>query len=248
MLTRSGLYREDFLLKETDCTIVSDHLPALRASRVSIARHRRELEVFIRGNPVFQYALNPLRVDEGPEVAMLMAEASRRCGVGPMAAVAGVLADLAVRDMLEAGASVAVVENGGEASVASDRPINVALRAGETPLSNRVGFRIEGSPIGLATSSGVFSHALSLGEAEAVTVFAENAGVADAAATAICNAVEGEAEREVIELAIKLGLTFEGVKGVLVLFGGHVGMGGEVPSLMKIDPDEVDSRFRMEVG
>ena len=46
-------------------------------------------------------------------------------------------------------------------------------------------------PIGVATSSGRFSHALSFGDAEAATVFCKNASLADAAATAVGNVVKG---------------------------------------------------------
>ena len=41
-----------------------------------------------------------------------MALAAQKAGVGPMAAVAGAIADLAVEDMKRLGCEVAVVENG----------------------------------------------------------------------------------------------------------------------------------------
>jgi ApbE superfamily uncharacterized protein (UPF0280 family) len=201
----------------------------------AISRQRSELEDYIRANPVFKFALRPITVDEGPEVVRLMSEAARLAGVGPMAAVAGVLADLAVEEMLRAGAKVAIVEDGGEASIATDRPIDMALKAGDALLSKRVGFRLDSS-MGVATSSGLFSHALSLGEAEAATIFADNAGIADAAATAVANAVKGEARQEVIEEAIDLGLSIRGVHGVFILFKGLVGMGGELPAIIGVDP------------
>ncbi len=151
-----------------------------------------------------------------------------------MAAVAGVLADLAVEDMVSSGAKLAVVENGGEAFAVSDTPINVALAAGDSPLSKRIGFRLEDFPIGFATSSGLYSHALSLGEAEAVTVFAVNAGVADAAATAVGNLVKGEDWRKAVERGIAKALSIEGVKGALILYRGLVGKAGKIPEIVKV--------------
>jgi ApbE superfamily uncharacterized protein (UPF0280 family) len=207
----------------------------MEAATSSIRRQRNELEEYIQVNPVFKFALRPLSVEDGPDVAKLMSEAARLAGVGPMAAVAGVLADLAVEEMLRAGAKVAIVEDGGEASIATDRPIDVALKAGDTPLSERVGFRIDSS-MGVATSSGLFSHALSFGEADAATIFADNAGIADAAATAVANVVKGEARQEVIEEAIDLGLSIRGVRGVFIMFKGLVGMGGEIPTIIGVDP------------
>ena len=233
-----GLHRLKYQLRESRCTIITDRPEALSAAVSGIKGHRAELEAYVQRDPVFQLVLDPIDVVDGPEVAMLMAEASRRASVGPMAAVAGVLADLAVREMLGAGARVAVVENGGEACFHSDRPMDIAIQAGETPLSRRVGFRLEEFPVGVATSSGLFSHALSFGEAEAATVFAENAGIADAVATSVANVVKGDDEKVVVEEAVDLGLSIEGVQGVFIIYRGHVGLGGEVPTIISVNPDE----------
>jgi hypothetical protein len=233
-----GLRRLKLQLKESRCTIITDKQEALEAAVSSIKSHREKLEEYIIQFPVFKMALGPIELEEGPEAARLMAEASRRAGVGPMAAVAGVLADLAVSDMLVTGAKVAVVENGGEAYLVSERPIDIAIQAGKTPLSRRVGFRLEEFPIGVATSSGLFSHALSFGEAEAVTIFGENAGIADAAATTVANVVKGEDEQKTIEKAVELGISIEGVQGVFIIYRGHVGLGGKLPTIMGVTPEE----------
>jgi ApbE superfamily uncharacterized protein (UPF0280 family) len=218
--------------------LITDNQEALDAAVSAIKRHRIDLEKFIQKSPILQYALEPIKFEEGPKVVKLMMEASKHAKVGPMAAVAGVISDLAVIEMLETGAKVAVVENGGEAFVVSNRPIDIAIQAGETSLSKRVGFRLEKFPIGIATSSGLFSHALSFGEAEAATVFAENAGIADAAATAVANIVKGDGEKKIIEDAIALGLSIKGVKGVFILYRDFVGLGGEVPTIINVDPDD----------
>ncbi len=93
---------------------------------------------------------------------------------------------------------------------------------------------MEKFPIGVATSSGLFSHALSFGEAEAVTVFAVDAGVADAAATAVGNLVKGDDCRRAVERGIKEALGIEGVRGVFILYRGIVGKAGQVPQLIKV--------------
>ena len=233
-----GLHRAKYQLKESQCTFITDSPEALKTAESALRSHRTELENYIKDNPVFQLALDPIEVDKGPEAVKLMAEASKSAGVGPMAAVAGVLADLAVEELIRAGAKVAVVENGGEAYFISDKPIDIAIKAGETPLSKRVGFRLKEFPVGVATSSGLFSHALSFGEAEAVTIFAHNAGIADAAATAVANTVKGDNEESVVEAATELGLTIEGVRGVFILYRGYVGLGGEVPTIIRVTPDD----------
>ncbi len=227
-------YKRGFNYKETRCTITADSEAAMEVAKSSIERHRGQLERYIRDHPKFLHSLGPVHVSKGPAIARLMAEAAERAGVGPMAAVAGVLADLAVEDMVSSGAEMAVVENGGEVYAVSNTPINVALAAGDSPLSKCVGFRLEDFPIGVATSSGLYSHALSFGEAEAVTVFAENAGVADAAATAVGNVVKGEDWRKAVEFGIAKALSIEGVKGVLILYRELVGKAGQIPKIVKI--------------
>jgi len=233
-----NLFKKVFQFKETNCTILSDKEGAISKATSSIKYHRKELEKYIRNNPKFLYSLQPVPVKDGPLIVKLMAEASEKANVGPMAAVAGVLADLAVRDMTPAGSKVAVVENGGEVSAVSNRPIDIALLAGDSPLSKQIGFRLKEFPVGVATSSGLFSHALSFGEAEAVTVFAVNAGVADAVATAVGNLIRGEDCRGAIERGINEALSIEGVRGVFILYKGIVGKAGQVPQIIKVSPEE----------
>ena len=229
-----NLFKQAFQFKETNCTIIADDESAINTAVSSIKYHRKQLERYIQDHPKFLYSLQPVPVIKGPRIVRLMAEASEKANVGPMAAVAGVLADLAVEDMALAGSEVAVVENGGEVSAISNQPIDIALSAGDSPLSRQIGFRLEKFPIGVATSSGLFSHALSFGEAEAATVFAVNAGIADAAATAVGNLIKGDDCRGAVEGGIKEALGIEGVRGVLILYRGIVGKAGQVPQLIKV--------------
>jgi ApbE superfamily uncharacterized protein (UPF0280 family) len=231
-----NLIREAFSLKESQGTVIADKQEGIRAAKDSIKRNRRRLEAYIKTNPKFFHTLEPVPAPNKPLVAKLMAEAAEKANVGPMAAVAGVLADLAVKDMLCAGCEVAVVENGGEISAVSNEPIDVAVAAGDEPLSKRFGFRLTEFPIGVATSSGRFSHALSFGEAEAVTVFCKKAGLADAAATAVCNVVKGEDCQAAIQAGINKALSIQEVKGVLIIYKGSVGTAGKAPQIIKVSP------------
>ncbi|UCE57668.1 MAG: UPF0280 family protein [Candidatus Bathyarchaeota archaeon] len=233
-MNQKKLFKKAFQFKETNCTIIADDENAVRTAVSSIKHHRRQLEKYTKKNPRFLYSLQPIPAVKGPRIVTLMTEASAKANVGPMAAVAGVLADLAVEDMILAGNEVAVVENGGEVSAISNQPIDIALLAGDSVLSKQIGFRLQSFPVGVATSSGLFSHALSFGEAEAVTIFATNAGLADAAATAVGNLIKGNDCHRVVEQGIEEALDIEGVKGVLVLYNGIVGKAGQVPQLIKV--------------
>ena len=229
------LFKEDYTYKDSVCHIVSDIEAGLKTAKESIERNYQELELYIRSHQKFFYTYDPIPPPDKPVVVNLMALAAQKANVGPMAAVAGVIADLAVSDMQKVGCKVAVVEDGGEIAAVSNRPVDVALAAGNEPLSKHFGFRLTEFPIGVATSSGRFSHAFSFGDAEAATVFCRDAGLADAAATAVGNVVKGSVE-EGIEAGIKRGLSIPGVLGVLVLYQGKVGTAGKIPQIIKVEP------------
>ena len=159
-----------------------------------------------------------------------------------MAAVAGALADLMLESMKSKEddnfipAKIALVENGGEIAIDSEDSLNIALYAGVNQLNLNLGFMIQKKdcPIGIGTSSATIGHAISLGEADAVTIFAQNATLADAAATRIANLVKGDD----IEKSIKKGLDavddIDGVMGAFISREDKVGQTGKIPQLIKI--------------
>jgi ApbE superfamily uncharacterized protein (UPF0280 family) len=230
----SKLIKEAYTIKESQCTLISDSQAAIEAAKESIQRSRFELELYVRANPKFLYTLTPIPAPEKPLVAKMMAEATQKADVGPMAAVAGAIADIAVQDMLKTGCQVAVVENGGEIMAQSNQPVDVAVAAGDEPLSRRFGFRLTEFPIGVATSSGRFSHALSFGDAEAAIIFCRDATLADAAATAVGNVVKGEDAQAGIQAGIDRGMSIEGVEGVMVIYKGEVGTAGKIPQIIRL--------------
>lgn len=230
------LFKDSFQLQESLCTVITDKPEGIQTAKDSINNHRSTLQEYIKNHPRFFQSLDPVPVPTAPLVATLMAEVAQKANVGPMAAVAGVLADLAVKKMLSDGCKVAVVENGGEISAVSSTTIDVAVAAGDEPLSKRFGFRLSEFPIGVATSSGRFSHAFSFGDAEVATVFCKNAGLADAAATAVCNIVKGANYQAAIQAGINKALSIQGVEGVLIIFKGFTGTAGKIPEIIKVDP------------
>ena len=231
----TNLFKEVFCLKETQCTIISDKASAIQRAIESIKMNRKSLEAYAEINPLFLRSLEPLPVPSNPLVAKLMAKAAEKANVGPMAAVAGVLADLAIRTMRATNCKIAIVENGGEISAFSNEPVDVAVSAGDDPLSKHFGFRLTDFPIGIATSSGRFSHALSFGDAEAAVVFCKDAGLADATATAVCNMVKGVECQAAIRAGIAKALSISGVLGVLILYEGSVGTAGKIPQIIKVN-------------
>jgi ApbE superfamily uncharacterized protein (UPF0280 family) len=217
--------------------VKTDSYAAAQAALQTIVKNLRSLERYIIEYPEFLISLEPVTVvDPAPEVVHRMSSAAETADVGPMAAVAGALADLAVEAMTAEGAEVTVVEDGGEISVGNDARLDIAINSGRSPLSGRLGLRIlqRDLPVGVATSSGTTGHALSFGSADSATVIAQNAALADAAATAVCNAVKGDDPDSSIRRGLEAAQRISGVRGALIVRGDHVGTTGQLPSLIRI--------------
>ena len=79
-----------------------------------IIRQRTILEDYIVRQPEFKTSLVPLRpLADAPEIAVRMCQAGMDVGVGPMAAVAGAIAQYAAEAAVNAGENDVIVENGG---------------------------------------------------------------------------------------------------------------------------------------
>jgi len=231
------LYRSRRGIEEANLLILSDLPRGIDVAVESVSAHMKELKGYLELNPSFRLALLPLDVEgPAPRVVTMAASAATGAGVGPMAAVPGALADLAVARMQEIGCDVSLVENGGEISAASERPILVAIYAGQSPVSGRFGFFLEKGdfPIGIATSSATVSHALSFGEADAAVVVSESAALADAAATRVCNAVRGKDVRASVEEGLRTAVKVPGVRGAIVVRSSHVGVVGALPRIVAL--------------
>jgi ApbE superfamily uncharacterized protein (UPF0280 family) len=191
-MARTGLTGFRVAVKETDLWVlaVRDFSPEVREL---VIQERRQLEAYIAGHPGFLTTLVPWPEDPyAPPVVREMVQAAAACGVGPMAAVAGTLAARVGRPLTDMSPEV-IVENGGDIFLAITHPATVALFAGKSPLSHRVGLAIDPalSPLGVCTSSATVGHSLSFGRADAACVLAPSPALADAAATALGNRVQG---------------------------------------------------------
>ena len=95
--------------------------------------------------PIFRAGLNskhPLcRIADdpfAPPLVQAMLQAAAACNVGPMASVAGAVADFVGSELLKHSGEV-IVENGGDIFFKISRSITVGIFAGASPLSERVG-------------------------------------------------------------------------------------------------------------
>jgi len=201
-----------------------------------IVRQRRILEEYIACQPEFKTTLVPLDVRaEAPEVARRMTWAARRAGVGPMAAVAGAMAQLAAEAALAAGAKEAIVDNGGDIYLKAVEPVIVALGTGTPKLAGRLAFSIEPeeTPLSICSSSGKMGHSMSFGLCDLATIVAKDGALADAAATEAGNLVKTVDD---VDAALERVLRIEGVAGVLLVKDDRVGLAGHLPRLIKTQP------------
>lgn len=213
-------------IKETDLYILADRNLVKEAYEIT-ARVRKDLENFIQKDPLFRKSFSPYKIiDSAPPIALEMMAAGHRAKVGPMAAVAGAIAEYVGLDLLKYSCNV-IIENGGDIFLSSLQVRRVSIFAGGSPLSGQLALVIEPeeTPLGICTSSGTVGPSFSYGKADAVTILSPSTALADAAATAIGNVVKTE---EDIPQALELAKKIDGVKGVVIIKGKKVGAWGHV--------------------
>jgi uncharacterized protein len=225
-MARPGLVGFRVAVKETDLWVLAARDCSAEV-RELVVQERQQLEAYIAGHPDFLTALAPWPRDPfAPPVVREMIDAAAVAGVGPMAAVAGALA-ARVGGQLASSSPEIIVENGGDIFLAIRQPATVALFAGKSPLSHRVGLNIDPglSPLGVCTSSATVGHSLSFGRADAACVLAPSAALADAAATALGNRVQGS---ETIAPALSWAATLPEILGAVIIVGEKLGAWGRV--------------------
>ncbi|MCF7956962.1 MAG: UPF0280 family protein [Phycisphaerae bacterium] len=221
---------QTFIHKEAVFRICSDQYDAVTDE---ILRQRKILEAYITDHPEFQHAFEPIELKpNAPEVAHRMAHAAKRVGLGPMAAVAGTMAQLAVEAALNKGAKEAIVENGGDIYLKTTKPVIIGLYAGDNDKLNKLAFELqpEETGISICSSSGKMGHSTSLGNCDLATVVAKDAALADTAATHAANCVKSKDD---VETTLNKIAAIEGIDGILIIKEGQIGLAGKLPKLVK---------------
>ena len=222
------LYACQLQVRETDLRILAA-VEVREAALQLVVQYRTQLENYLPRQPRFLETLSPLPDDPtAPPLVRAMLQAGIITEVGPMAAVAGVIAEYVGRDLLKLpGCVEVVVENGGDIFLSRRQDCTIAIFAGSSSLSNRVGLKLTARqmPCGVCTSSATVGHSLSLGRADAVTVVAGSAALADAAATRIGNSVKTKGD---LGRALEVATTIPGLTGVVIIIGEELGAWGDL--------------------
>ena len=200
------------------------------------------LEKVITLYPEWKKSFDPIISGIKDPLILRMEEAAKHANVGPMAAIAGAIADLIAEFLIKKGAKHVVVEDGGEIAIQTGFDTEIALLSITSTIRDKLGFHIRGDNqyLGIASSSGTFGHSISLGEADLVTIIAKNAAFADAAATAIANEAIGTTDDEAIQRSIHIfkELDSKAFYGVLINKNEKCGIFGKIPTIVKIKNSE----------
>ena len=226
LVKTDDLIKFEVIVKETDLLVRAER-DLTKETRESILKYRYQLETYIAMNPEFQKSLIPLKGDSDvPEIVREMIRTSQLAHVGPMAAVAGAMAESVSKDLLKLSKEV-IVENGGDIYLSTSKERTIGIYAGDSPLSLKIGIviRPEETPLGICTSSGTVGHSFSFGKADAVCILSRSAALADAAASAVGNIIQ---EKKDIELGLERGKEIEGVSGTLIIVGEKMGVWGNI--------------------
>ena len=213
-------------VRETDLFLFAEK-DLSEETRKSVSKYRGQIEAYIRKDNKFLTTLTPYKPLSGASpIVWEMCEKAAAAGVGPMAAVAGAIAEYTGKELNKYSSQV-IIENGGDIFIKSRVKRKIGLYTGDPVIDKRFVMEVGGGEacFGVCTSSGKIGHSLSFGKADAVTIISKSAVLADAAATAVCNAVKEPSD---IKKAIEFSKKIKGVDGVLIIIDRNVGMWGEI--------------------
>ncbi len=188
---------------------------------------RHQIETYIGVHPEFLSSLHPLKDDAlAPPIVKDMLRSAAIAGVGPMASVAGAMAQWVGEALLDLSGQV-IIENGGDIFMSAVRPVTVSIFAGASPLSEKFGLRIskDRMPLGVCSSSATVGHSLSHGITDVVCLLSKSTPLADAAATALGNRIRSTSDLEQIaEWAEDIG----GIMGGVVIVEDTMASWGDI--------------------
>jgi len=225
------LLKEQYQLKETIVTIIADNASYIQTAKKEIQKCRKEIEQFIEKNEEFEFTLRPFNCSkEAPKIIQRMCKSSRKFNIGPMSTVAGIIAEFALKSMISKGAKNAIVDNGGDIALISEKTVRIGIYTGNHN-TRKLAFKIlpKNKIIGICTSSGLVGHSFSFGNADATIVFSENVSLADAAATALGNLVRRKSN---INGAFKILNNIAEINGAAVFIDDKIGLWGDVPEII----------------
>ena len=224
------MMREHFEIGETAVTIISDRR-YMRIAKDAVFEARAQIESKISRDPYFRITYEPYASSPNDEIVVKrMCDASVLSGVGPMAAVAGAIAEYAVEKMRDAGAEYAVVDNGGDIALICDRDVLIGMYADVK--GERLSLRIPPSEdiLGICSSSATTGPSVSLGGTDISVVISKNVTLADACATTLGNMIKSGDD---MEASLEHVCGIEGISGCLAYCDDKLAVCGDMPEIVR---------------
>lgn len=181
----------------------------------------QDLDLEFSANSRFAASLTPTAASARTPIGLSMAAAAQAFGVGPMAAVAGAVSQAVLTSLADSCQEI-YCENGGDIALRSLGDLRVSVFPGGPPFDRPILLTLPPGSRGIASSSGEFGHSFSRGQAQMVTVVADNAALADAAATALANQVQPGCNPQAI-----VEQSFPGIQAILIIWEGTIHYRGD---------------------
>jgi ApbE superfamily uncharacterized protein (UPF0280 family) len=211
-------------IKQSDLYIGST-IKKDKFAKIALKEARNKVEYEIQLRPEFLTSYEPLNYFGGSSnIVSWMYEASSRCKVGPMAAVAGATARYVGEKLCETSKEV-IVENGGDLFICTESVRRVAIYAGKSPLSNKIAIKIEPGKWGVCTSARTIGHSYSSGRADAAVCISADCALADAAATRLGNSITDENQ---LPKGVKNIINIDGIIAAVAIVGDKIAVAGEL--------------------
>ncbi len=219
------LYSYKVKIKESSLFIYSSGKSRLKAKGY-LSAARKQIETYAGSHAEFSESFKPLKLDPSAPAIIKSMLKTAAAKVGPMAAVAGAIAEYVGRKLLEDNPEV-IVDNGGDIFLKLDRRAAVGVLAGKSPLSNKLAIILPRSktPWGICTSSGTIGHSFSYGKSDAVVIVAKNCALADAWATSAANMVKRTSD---IDKVIRFIKKEKRISGAVIIKGKKLAVTGNI--------------------
>lgn len=237
------MYQEELLYKNSRIKILTDKKPLIKQAFNELIKQRTLIENYIKKDIFFLSALKPYKIKKNaPKIVKLMAEGAKTANVGPMAAVAGTIAEFIAKKLIKQGSKITIVENGGDIFAITNKPILIGLFSGQNKIAEKLAFKLNknNTPLAICSSSSLLGHSISFGKCDLATVFSKKSYIADAVATAVGNKIKKIKD---IEPTLNWAIKLKDVKGVIIIKDSKVGMIGSIPRLLL----SKDERLREKV-
>ncbi|MEK6727429.1 MAG: UPF0280 family protein [Candidatus Omnitrophota bacterium] len=228
LVKAEGLYLTHIIAKESDLQVLTNKRLDTRFLEERLRMYRYDIENYINKDYRFLISLKPIEVElNASEIVKEMASQAKKVNVGPMATVAGAIAEFLGRDLLKKGYQDVIIENGGGIFLKTRKARRIGIYAGRSKLWNKLKIKIKpkDTPLGICASSGTIGHSLSFGIADCVIVLSKHAALADAVAAATANRVQSKDD---LQKAVDFAKSIRGVIGVAVILKNNLINWGEI--------------------